>query len=141
MRAQRGVDRCLIDAVDPHQLVAGALAADDRDARSADSEPLGQQPAQRIVRATVERRRRDSHHQSPVAETDDLVIARSCLYANGDLRARHAGYVNRINRYALNAKNTASRVHETGQLSVCWNAVSQWPKNNTYTRMPKSRTP
>jgi hypothetical protein len=78
--AQRSIHRYLIDAIDAKQLVPRMLATNDRHTRRADAKELPDEPAQRLVGATVKRRRRHAHDRDALANRDELVLSGARLY-------------------------------------------------------------
>src|SRR5208282_4757981 len=78
-----------LDALDAHELVAGALAADDAHALHANARPARYQAAQRLVGATLLRRRADAHLHDAVALAGDLIRPRRRLQAHPDHALRH----------------------------------------------------
>ena len=78
-----------VDFLNPDELVATALAAQDRYRGGPNAKTRREQPAHGIVRSPVERRGRDAHHKDAVPHPDDLAATRPGLNADRDCEARH----------------------------------------------------
>ena len=87
---KRAIGHGLLDPAHLDELVARALAADDRDLTWRDAELVGQDAGHRSVSPALERRCRHAHDDHAVADEGDLVAACPRLHADGDPRARHA---------------------------------------------------
>ena len=78
----------LVEAVHEHALVARGMAADDAHVRRRDPRRLGDQAAQRVVRAPVDGRRGDADHDRPGALTDHFVAPGAWLKSDAQLSSR-----------------------------------------------------
>jgi hypothetical protein len=92
VQSERGVQRGLIDSLDPDELVARTLAANDRHARGSHADAFGDQATQCAVCAPLECRRHYSCKQHSLADRDELVTAGARLHADRDLCAGHGTY-------------------------------------------------
>jgi hypothetical protein len=72
----------LIEPFDLDQLVAGAVAAHDRDAGRRDVETLAQQATQGPVRTSVECGGCYAHEQRALTDPDELITASASLDAD-----------------------------------------------------------
>jgi hypothetical protein len=66
------------------------LATNDRHARRAHIEELSDEPRQRLVGATVKRRRGHAHDRDALANGHEFVLPGARLYSDRDVRAGHA---------------------------------------------------
>lgn len=63
---ERGIDRRLLQPIYPNQLLARALAPDDRDVRRSNPELLRHEATESFVRAALLRRGKHASHNPPV---------------------------------------------------------------------------
>ncbi len=85
VQAERSADMLGGDAVDPHDLDARSPTLDDVHPAARDACPLGDEPAQRLVGLSVERRGADCDLKHPVALADDRLASGARLQANSEI--------------------------------------------------------